>query len=334
MLSIRLFFTFISVACLSLGSYVQDDWLSPQASESWYTGETYTVAWDSDLQSWFGDYCPACDTQNVDLWLTGSGSNYYLVKAGINVESTTSCPYTVPDGFETDKFVFRFIPSGVKWQNGGEEISGALFYIRVSPTTTSSSESSTASPSTSTIEDSPASTTEGSTTTIDTASSTSPAVAAGSSSSPTESASASASESASPTSSTTSASTADSTGAPTSTSSDSTTGLSIGAKAGVGVGAAAGVIALIVLSFLFARRQRQSKAAPPPTAYAPASPSTPQSPPQYHQYNQQGAQYNQSAAQYNQPAAYPPHSPYTKPHPYPEVAELGMSERHEMGSSK
>ncbi|KAI0151787.1 hypothetical protein GGR57DRAFT_513742 [Xylariaceae sp. FL1272] len=104
-----------SIAGTALCQTVQDDWLSPSTNEIWYTRQTNTITWDSDLQTWFDYYCPACDTSNVDLWITGTSENFYLIQcsspfltrrgavayngdvAAVNVQTDKSFHWKIPD---------------------------------------------------------------------------------------------------------------------------------------------------------------------------------------------------------------------------------------------
>lgn len=65
----------LSIAGLSrVQRPIQDDWPSPPKGSIWYTGQTYLIRWDADLQDGFQQNCPSCDTSNVDLWITPSSS--------------------------------------------------------------------------------------------------------------------------------------------------------------------------------------------------------------------------------------------------------------------
>ncbi|KAI8631529.1 hypothetical protein F5Y19DRAFT_398514 [Xylariaceae sp. FL1651] len=235
-----------SIVGLSLGQTVQDNWLSPLKNDIWYTGQTYTISWTGDLHQAFSYYCPACDTSNVDLWITGTSSNFYLIKSGVNVETDKSIDWTVPITFDAGIWVFRFIPAGTKWQSGGEEISSYSFYTRVIPTTTSSSiTSSTTTLMTSTTTLITSTTTlMTSTTTSMTSTTTSMAVSTMNSVTTT-----------SPTSPTAT------TSHPATTSQTHSGNLSTGAKAGIGIGAAVGAIVVFALGFFLAKSQQRNKAA-------------------------------------------------------------------------
>ncbi|KAI1321919.1 hypothetical protein F5Y16DRAFT_405002 [Xylariaceae sp. FL0255] len=214
---------------------VQDDWQSPASGEIWHTGQSYKISWDSNLYTWFGDYCPSCDTANVDLWATGTQDNYYKIASGINVHTTLLYDWTIPSSYAADEWALRFIPSGVNWKNEDEQISSNLFYTENSSTTTSSS----ASPMTS----------------------GSAPPTTGSSSLTTTSATTSSTPSGTTTMGPSTPAQSNSTNS-TSTSSSGTTQaskLSTGAQAGIGVGAGVGALLLIALGFLLADRRRQHK---------------------------------------------------------------------------
>ncbi|KAI1269233.1 hypothetical protein F5Y18DRAFT_179395 [Xylariaceae sp. FL1019] len=236
------FVTWIAVSALC--QTVQDDWFTPKNGDIWYTGQTYTISWDSGLQDNFAYYCPACDTSNVDLWITGTTKNYYRIKSGVDVQTDLSIDWTIPDTWEADTWVFRFTSSGTRWQSGGEEISGNVFSISVTPTTASSSTSSTVSSIPGTVASYTSIIGPISSTTISSSTTTGT----------TTSISATTMSSATPTSS-------------PETTSDHQDGLSTGAKAGIGVGAAVGGIILFALGFLLAKRQRKNKAAAAGRAY-------------------------------------------------------------------
>ncbi|KAI1109761.1 hypothetical protein F5Y14DRAFT_431347 [Nemania sp. NC0429] len=286
----------LSLLALSIAGFpgvkgtVQDDWPSPAKYSTWYTRQTYLIRWDTNLQNSFGTYCPSCDTSNVDLWITPASlevDDFYRIASAVNVQTTTSYEWTVPDSFTAGTWVFRFIPAGTQWINGGEEISSRIFYTELSATESSSSAlSSSSSPS---ISSTPTSSSTPSSSSTPTSSPT-PTSSSAPSSSPSPGSSATSSGSSS-LSSSSSQSSSSSTGgsstpsdsvsmavttkppsntAPPSTTSTDTPimstgpqmqaqdgGLSAGAKAGIAVGALVGALLLVALGFFLAKRQHQ-----------------------------------------------------------------------------
>ncbi|KAI1774948.1 hypothetical protein F4818DRAFT_417277 [Hypoxylon cercidicola] len=114
----------------------QDDWIfpaNPDQTSSLVTGEKYTLKWNSNLKTWFAQYCDACDTQNVDLWILG-GNNFHKLSSGINVETTLSYTWTADIPFSelnVDLWVFRFLASGVKFEGTEtQSIASPIFFLR------------------------------------------------------------------------------------------------------------------------------------------------------------------------------------------------------------
>lgn len=71
----------VTIALLAAPSRAapQDDWIfpvNPDQTSDLVTGTSYTIKWDSNLKHWFAEYCDACDTQNLDLWVLG-GNNFH-----------------------------------------------------------------------------------------------------------------------------------------------------------------------------------------------------------------------------------------------------------------
>jgi hypothetical protein len=64
---------------------VQDDWTAPAApdgSTPLQTGTKFTLLWKSGLQNSFETYCPECDTEKLDLWITNFNGTKYASKIG------------------------------------------------------------------------------------------------------------------------------------------------------------------------------------------------------------------------------------------------------------
>ncbi|KAI6086265.1 hypothetical protein F4821DRAFT_131648 [Hypoxylon rubiginosum] len=141
----------VTIALLAAPSRAapQDDWIfpvNPDQTSDLVTGTSYTIKWDSNLKHWFAEYCDACDTQNLDLWVLG-GNNFHKLSSGINVESTLSYTWTpdIPSSeLNVDLWVFRFLASGVEFEGTQtQSIASPIFFLREgdgdSETTTSQS---------------------------------------------------------------------------------------------------------------------------------------------------------------------------------------------------
>lgn len=88
---VTMLFTALIAAVLALRVYaddsskygVQGEWSSPKAPDftsTYYRGNTYTIAWSSNLSTSFSKYCAACDPENAQLWVMGAdNSNPSLV---------------------------------------------------------------------------------------------------------------------------------------------------------------------------------------------------------------------------------------------------------------
>ncbi|KAF2971906.1 hypothetical protein GQX73_g1744 [Xylaria multiplex] len=266
----------------------------------------------------FGTPDKPCDSTNVDMWLTGaSNAHYYIIETGINIETTLSYIWTVPDTQLEDSYVFRFIPSGVKWESGGQEISSNIFGIEAHPNLSSSVANS--SPTTTTTTTTPSSNTPTSNT---------PTGAKMPSDSITSTATTheATTESMSPTVPT---NTSEPAGDSSGSSRDS---LSTGAAAGIGVGATFGGLALVALGFCLAWRWRRDLA-----TVAPNTEMTPQSQPR------EPARYEQEPPVHpnggpTQQSQWDQHvSGYNGSNRDPEVAELseqwGQARRSYLGFS-
>jgi len=52
---------------------VQDFWANPEAPDFTSTlpqGDIFVIEWTSDLALYFGEFCPDCNTTDVELWIT------------------------------------------------------------------------------------------------------------------------------------------------------------------------------------------------------------------------------------------------------------------------
>ncbi|XXG98134.1 trans-aconitate methyltransferase 1 [Hypoxylon texense] len=126
----------IALLAAPLSAAPQDDWIfpaNPDQTSSLVSGEKYTVKWNSNLKNWFAEYCDACDTQNVDLWILG-GNNFHKLSSGINVETTLSYTWTadIPSSeLNVDLWVFRFLASGVEFEGTQtQSIASPIFFLR------------------------------------------------------------------------------------------------------------------------------------------------------------------------------------------------------------
>ncbi|KAI0376529.1 hypothetical protein F5Y04DRAFT_285841 [Hypomontagnella monticulosa] len=114
----------------------QDDWVFPvwpdQTSEL-VSGNKYTIRWNANLKNWFREYCDACDTKDVDLWVMG-GNNFHRLASGVNVETTLSYTWTadIPsEELNVDLWVFRFLASGVDFEGADtQNIASPIFFLR------------------------------------------------------------------------------------------------------------------------------------------------------------------------------------------------------------
>lgn len=64
---------------------VQDEWTAPAApdgSTPLKSGTKFTLLWKSGLQNNFKTYCPSCDTEKLDLWVTNFNGTEYMSKIG------------------------------------------------------------------------------------------------------------------------------------------------------------------------------------------------------------------------------------------------------------
>lgn len=80
---IFLFNIALTVVLLAAPSYAspQDNWVfpaNPDQTSSLISRNKYILKWNSNLKDWFGEYCEACDTKNVDLWVLG-GNNFHTL---------------------------------------------------------------------------------------------------------------------------------------------------------------------------------------------------------------------------------------------------------------
>ncbi|KAI0013841.1 hypothetical protein F4779DRAFT_295702 [Xylariaceae sp. FL0662B] len=214
---------FLALFVLVFGDTVQDDWIFPKAPDKTSiltNGSSYSIAWTSNLKSWFSSYCQKCDTSNVDLWIAGGSTWKHRITTGIDVASSFAYEWTVAipssELADTNIWVFRFIPSGGEIDDGDGEISSSLFII--ADATTSS---------------------------ISTTSSTTTSMSSGIALSTTHS---------DPTADTTSVSGTSSSSSSLAPTDPPSPGLSVGAKAGVGVGAGLGGIILVVFGWFLGRR--------------------------------------------------------------------------------
>ncbi|KAI8939138.1 hypothetical protein NX059_004972 [Plenodomus lindquistii] len=96
---------------------VQDDWTAPAApdgSTPLQSGTKFTLLWKPNLQNWFQTYCPLCNTQKLDLWITNFNGSKYTSKIGrgVDITETTSYDWNVniaSNAFSGNDFwVFRF----------------------------------------------------------------------------------------------------------------------------------------------------------------------------------------------------------------------------------
>lgn len=148
--SLYLILTIVAFGLLASCGSPQDEWTFPSLpdySSSVNDGETYTFRWTSKLQTHFTKWCPGCDPENVDVWLTGgSGSTFtkHKVSSSIDVINSRSFVWTVgtsgPSGIEY--WVLRFTTPG-GYLDGQQEVSSPIFKIkRSSSKSTSISENS------------------------------------------------------------------------------------------------------------------------------------------------------------------------------------------------
>ncbi|KAH9866307.1 hypothetical protein J1614_008873 [Plenodomus biglobosus] len=132
---------------------VQDDWTAPAApdgSTPLQSGTKFTLLWKSGLQNSFPQYCPLCDTEILDLWITNFNGTKYTSKIGrgINLSTTSSYDWDVniaSSAFsENDFWVFRFTfhdstdPYTQQISSPGFQISGL---VKVSSTVAAQSSS-------------------------------------------------------------------------------------------------------------------------------------------------------------------------------------------------
>lgn len=211
-----------------------------------------------------------------------------IIKAGVSVETATSYEWTIPDSFTADSWVFRFIPAGTLWVNGGEEISSHIFNIELNATPSTSSTPSSSSSSAPSASPTPSSSVTPSSSPTTPSNSSTPSSSLTPSSSPTQSSSSTPSSSISAAITTAQSSDA----APTSTTSTGTTavstsppvqgqggGLSPGAKGGIAAGAILGAFLLVGLGYFLARRHHRRPFSEPITAAAVSRAKSDQSPP-------------------------------------------------------
>jgi hypothetical protein len=46
-------------------------------------GSRYNIVWTSNLKNWLKQFCPSCDSSNVDLWVQGGSTSLSAgMKAG------------------------------------------------------------------------------------------------------------------------------------------------------------------------------------------------------------------------------------------------------------
>ncbi|KAJ6787457.1 hypothetical protein PWT90_08731 [Aphanocladium album] len=249
---VRTIFVFLATLFVqSSATTVQELWSFPPAPDgaiTMYAGNTYKVEWGRDLKGSVKMYCPTCDPENANLWLTNGddSSIAVLIARGLNLSTTFSTPWkatrppTKPDS--TDSYTFRFISSLENFIKKHEEISSSGFILKDSPkvqtsilpaltfTSTSTSTLATTSTVPSTSDASSMTTVIiGSTHTETTATSTST----------------------------------------TTTSPSHESGLSVAATAGIGAGAGVIAIALFALAFCCYRRKQHHQAHPPSGPYIP-----------------------------------------------------------------
>lgn len=134
---------------------VQDDWTAPavpDGSTSLQSGTEFTLLWNSGLKNSFQQYCPLCDTEKLDLWITNFNGTKYTSKIGrgINLNTTSSYDWDVniaSSAFsEKDFWVFRFTfydstdPYTQQISSPGFQISGL---VKASSTVAAQSSSAT-----------------------------------------------------------------------------------------------------------------------------------------------------------------------------------------------
>jgi hypothetical protein len=154
------------LAILALGVSVlgspQDEWTFPSLpdySSSVSDGETHTFSWSPKFQTYFKEFCPKCDPENVAVWLTGGGGSTFtkhqvsckLVRrnnsrakanintASIDVVNSRSFVWTVNASgpAEIVYWVLRFTAPG-DYVDGQPEVSSPMFKIKRSPSKSTS----------------------------------------------------------------------------------------------------------------------------------------------------------------------------------------------------
>ena len=161
---------FVAFGVSVLGG-VQDEWVFPSLpdySSSASDGDRYTFKWTSELQTYFKEFCPKCDPENVAVWLTGGGGSTYtkhqvscksvtrndiqantdMITASVDVVNSRSFVWTVDASgpAEIVYWVLRFTTPG-GYVDGQPEVSSPMFKIeRSSSESTSTSTESSPSP--------------------------------------------------------------------------------------------------------------------------------------------------------------------------------------------
>ncbi|KAI1397248.1 hypothetical protein F4819DRAFT_490702 [Hypoxylon fuscum] len=135
---IFLFNIALTVVLLAAPSYAspQDNWVfpaNPDQTSSLISRNKYILKWNSNLKDWFGEYCEACDTKNVDLWVLG-GNNFHTLSSGVNVENTLSYTWDVDipsSELNVDLWVFRFLSAGADFKGAEtQNIASPIIFIR------------------------------------------------------------------------------------------------------------------------------------------------------------------------------------------------------------
>ncbi|KAI9374403.1 hypothetical protein BJX61DRAFT_308389 [Aspergillus egyptiacus] len=148
---------------------VQDLWNLPDYPDytsSFTAGSTVNISWQDALVTQFAPFCPDCNINNVDLWLTSS-DYYRKLESGINLTETNYYLWTVNiddnDVENSSDWTLRFLPADVAWGSQNQEISSAKFNLDPAPepspsptptptstatTTTKSEQTNTTSPTT------------------------------------------------------------------------------------------------------------------------------------------------------------------------------------------
>ncbi|KAL2802639.1 hypothetical protein BJX63DRAFT_104159 [Aspergillus granulosus] len=152
---------------------VQDLWNLPDYPDytSFFTsGETVNISWQPGLIDQFEFFCPDCDVNNVDLWLTASAYTRRL-GAGLDINRTMWFNWTINLGNNdveaSSDWTLRFLPANIQWGDNDQEISSAKFTINPAPeeeepsSTSTSSSSPTPTPTPTTLPGLPTATSPG-----------------------------------------------------------------------------------------------------------------------------------------------------------------------------